>query len=68
MNKTKLKTLLAYLVIIIVLGGCVGGIVTGIYLGGWQAFYIFLGAVASLASAIGIVFAVIWAIEYITDN
>jgi hypothetical protein len=65
MNKKKL---LAYLILIIVLGGCVGGIVTGIVLGGWKAFFMFLTALGIIVIGVGTIFAVVWASRHITDD
>ncbi len=64
----RMKKLLAYLILIIVLGGCVGGIVAGIVLGGWKAFLIFLMALGMIVCGVGAVFAVLWAADCVTDD
>jgi hypothetical protein len=67
-NKSKIKTFLAYLILTIVLGGCVGGILTGIYLGGMQAFFVFLMVFGIMAAVIGAMFSILWAAHYLTHR
>lgn len=59
------KKSLAYLIVSYVITSTVGLLGYAFYMGGWKAFFMFVGAFVGLFGAIGLAFLIIWAFWYV---
>ncbi len=61
-KETKMwKKILAYSVVSLSIAGIVGALGYSFYMGGWKAFFMFIGAFTSILGGLGFLFLIIWA-------
>jgi Ca2+/H+ antiporter len=66
--KKNWKDIVAHSIVAIVMLCIIGVIGYAFYMGGWQAFIVFLGVFGALIGALGLFFVIVWAFSRVLDD